>query len=164
MGSSWDSISMKVRCGNKTCRKYIEKSGASRSGLSYYCDSDCLSESQKKKSKTSPAKNRSSIKQAHYAVECSSIIRTKDEGRCRLCGKSTGLAVHHIYYRSDQTNKPWENEYWNQITLCNRPCHLEIVHGDKKKWTPILLGLTWVREVEQKNISLEQLERMINGF
>lgn len=154
---------MKVRCGNKTCRKYIEKSGASRSGLSYYCDSDCLFESQKKKFKTSPAKNRSSIKQAHYAAECSSIIKTKDEGRCRLCGKSTGLAVHHIYYRSDQTNKPWENEYWNQITLCNDD-HLNVIHADKARWTPVCLAYTWFREVEQKNISLEQLERMINGF
>ena len=161
----------KVRCANKNCKKYIEKESAVHAGISNYCDAECLYEGQKKTGKTStpkarkprPKKKRSKVPEStgptDYRPE---IILERDNYRCRLCGGTHGLAVHHINYRSDWRNKEWQNEPWNLITLCNEPCHLTTVHGNKKYYQPLLLGLTWVREVEGQNITIEQLEKRLN--
>lgn len=61
----------------------------------------------------------------------------RDKGKCRLCGTSYNLHLHHIKYRSESKNLI--NEPNNCIMLCDK-CH-KIVHSNKKKWQPILLNL-----------------------
>jgi hypothetical protein len=154
----------KVRCANKNCKKYIEKESAVRRGMVSYCSDECLYQRPQAKRKTSTSKTAKRSKVAEIisgqTIE-QSIVR--DGNRCRVCGKNSGnLAVHHIFYRSDWDNKPWQEEASNKITLCNEPCHLTIVHGNKAKYQPLLLGLIWVREIEGKNITLEQLEKRLS--
>ena len=57
----------------------------------------------------------------------------ENEPYCQLCGSTSYLHIHHIYYRSQlglTTPK-------NLIRLCDK-CH-RLVHSNKKKYQPILL-------------------------
>lgn len=54
------------------------------------------------------------------------IILARDNNKCRCCGASTGLHVHHRQYHvSKQTGSyqlPWKYENKYLITLCEK-CH-----------------------------------------
>ena len=56
----------------------------------------------------------------------------EEQPYCQLCGSTSYLHIHHIYYRS-QLGKTVEK---NLIRLCNR-CHT-LVHSNKKKYQKIL--------------------------
>jgi len=58
----------------------------------------------------------------------------RDKYRCKLCGTSQNLHLHHIIYRSEE--KDLINEPSNCIMLCFK-CH-ELVHSNKKEWQPKL--------------------------
>nr|DAJ75850.1 MAG TPA: NinG recombination protein [Caudoviricetes sp.] len=58
----------------------------------------------------------------------------RDKGKCRLCGTSLNLHLHHIVYRSEDKNLI--NEPTNCIMLCAR-CH-RLVHSNKHYWQPKL--------------------------
>ena len=151
----------KVRCGNKACKEYIEKDSAVHAGLSHYCDSDCMfASSSKPKAKTAKKSPKRKPKKPNpVSEEIRERVLHRDKFRCRACQKTPlNPAVHHIVYRGDFRNKPWENESSNQITLCNQPCHLTVVHGDKRTWQPILLGLVWLSEVENQYLTVEQFK------
>lgn len=153
----------KVRCANKNCKKYIEKESAVRRGMVSYCSDECLYQRPQAKRKTSTSKARKRVTKKSRATESlyePEQILERDK-HCRLCGQSYGLAVHHIFYRSDQLNKPWQNEPWNLLTLCNDH-HLNVIHANKKYWQPICLAYTWFLEVEGKQYMLPELEEMIH--
>lgn len=61
-------------------------------------------------------------------------VLERDKNSCRLCGTSQNLQLHHIVYRSEDTNLI--NEISNCIMLCVK-CH-NLVHSNKHKWQPIL--------------------------
>lgn len=61
----------------------------------------------------------------------------ENEPYCQLCGSTSYLHIHHIYYRS-QLGKTTPK---NLIRLCNN-CH-NLVHTNKKKYQPILLELQY---------------------
>jgi len=57
-------------------------------------------------------------------------------GMCVLCGKTVGLELHHIRGRGRfLTDDPT-----NCVMLCN-DCHENKVHGNLKKYRPILLKI-----------------------
>ena len=58
----------------------------------------------------------------------------RDKEKCRLCGTSLNLHLHHIVYRSEDKNLI--NEPTNCIMLCAR-CH-RLVHSNKHYWQPKL--------------------------
>jgi len=133
----------KVRC--KGCKQYVERDSALRIGLSSYCDRDCLYSTQTKKPKQS--KKVSTVNREPLSEELRNYVLTKDRNRCRLCGKTNSLAVHHVIYRSDKRNKRWQDQASNLITLCIE-CHIPIIHNNKKRWQKVCLGIIWLREVE----------------
>lgn len=61
-------------------------------------------------------------------------ILKRDEYRCRNCGSSYGLEVHHRQYhiikRAGDFRKPWAYDSNNLITLCAR-CH-QVGHAKYK--------------------------------
>lgn len=57
------------------------------------------------------------------------------KGKCALCGSSSWLEYHHIYYRKER--KDLINEPTNGIMLCKKH-HLE-VHSNKKFWQEKLI-------------------------
>ena len=151
----------KVRC--KNCKEYFLREDGFQVGLGWV-HNDCREEftvasfqapKHKKKKSFTPPK----YAESDYTGELRETILTRDEFRCRLCGESNNLAVHHINYRSDYRNKPYENAEWNLISLCNQTCHLRIVHGNKKYYQPILLGMNWIYYTEGRLLSVPQFEK-----
>lgn len=61
----------------------------------------------------------------------------EEEPYCQLCGSTSYLHIHHIYYRS-QLGLTIPR---NLIRLCYR-CHQK-VHSNKKKYQPILLEIQY---------------------
>lgn len=57
----------------------------------------------------------------------------RDKGRCRLCGTTQTLQLHHIHGRGLNLT----NNVNNCIMLCMH-CHLDVVHKNLKKYRPIL--------------------------
>ena len=58
------------------------------------------------------------------------------KGMCVLCGTPYNLQLHHINGRG----KGLTNNPLNCVMLCE-DCHLEVVHGNQKKYRPILNSL-----------------------
>lgn len=62
---------------------------------------------------------------------------TEEQPYCQLCGSTSYLHRHHIYYRS-QLGLTVEK---NIIVLCDK-CH-RLVHSNKKEWQPKLLKIQY---------------------
>ena len=77
------------------------------------------------------SKNRIIVKKEIYQQ-----VYERDKGKCRLCGTSLNLHLHHI----DGRGKDLTNDINNCIILC-RHCHLEVVHKNQKKYRSILKEL-----------------------
>ena len=75
----------------------------------------------------------------------------ENEPYCQLCGSTSYLHIHHIYYRSQlglTTPK-------NLIRLCSK-CHV-LVHSNKRKYQPILL------ELQYKKYGYFEKDEVCNG-
>ena len=87
--------------------------------------------------KNEPRKNKSinkvSKKKTTVTQDTYNKVMQRDNCRCRLCGTSLNLHLHHI----DGRGKDLTNDINNCIMLC-RHCHLEVVHKNQKKYRPIL--------------------------
>lgn len=149
-----------VRCGNRECKKHIQKLGAVRSGISYYCDNDCMYSQQKKALSGSEKRTPPSATAAPIPEETWAHVLERDGYCCRLCGGDSSLDVHHIIYRSTYSNKNWVNEPWNLIVLCRS--HHDLVHNNKRFWQQRLLGLTWLSETVKLNLTPEEFEEKYN--
>ena len=64
-------------------------------------------------------------------------VMQRDNCRCRLCGTSLNLQLHHVIYKSEDKLKI--NDVNNCIMLCVE--HHALVHSNKKYWQPKLLEL-----------------------
>lgn len=84
---------------------------------------------------------KASKKRIFVKKEIYDKVFKRDKGKCRLCGTSLNLHLHHINGRG----KDLTNDINNCIILCQH-CHLEIVHRNQKKYRPILLEL-----IERRN-------------
>lgn len=106
------------------CKEYFDKESMIQSGLSSFCSKEHMLKKMNKNSR--PKKKRSSL-----PSEVREEVLALDGYRCRFCGHNDRpLAVHHIMYRSEDSLRVADID--NLITLCNQPCHLYHVHGNKK--------------------------------
>lgn len=150
----------KVKC--KGCKTYVEKDDAIYSNLSNFCSWDCVFNSSSKKPKKKP-KNVASVEPVGLPSEVREHVLRADGYKCRLCGNpSSNICFHHVIYKSEKKNKPWQDQTSNGITLCNQPCHLDIVHKNKKRFQPLCLGIIWLREVHgDKYTTIYDLEKQL---
>jgi 5-methylcytosine-specific restriction endonuclease McrA len=149
----------KRRC--KHCREYFDRDGMVIRGMSAYCSNEHLvADLNSVKYKSTISKRRN----ADLSSADREAIFRLDGHRCRYCGKhSRNLAVHHIYYRSEAKHEPWLNQPHNLITLCNYPCHLDIVHGNKRRYQALCLQVVWLRMLKNdKETTIAMLERQLN--
>jgi len=127
----------KVRCAS--CRDYIDRDEALRAGVSSFCGEDCRKDKQNSLQAVRGPLKRSRIKRKRAKNPMPEGLRdaviASDGGKCRKCGISNDLHVHHILYRSQGGKHLAEN----LITLC-RECH-DVVHSNKGKWQPACLIL-----------------------
>lgn len=151
----------KRRCAY--CREYFDQSTMIVSSLSAYCCNDHLLKAHSKsRPKAKPKRSNANSGEISTAMRLAAI--ESDGYRCRYCGNlSSQLAVHHVYYRSEARNEPWLHQPHNLITLCNEPCHLTIVHGNKRVYQPLCLQIVWLRMIEGDVVTtIQQLERQSN--
>lgn len=148
----------KRRCAY--CREYFDQSTMIVSGLSAFCSNGHLLKARNKsRPKPQPKQPNDDFDGISPAMRLAAI--EADGYRCRYCGNlSHNLAVHHIYYRSEARNEPWLHQPHNLITLCNYPCHLDIVHGNKRLYQPLCLQIVWLRMIEgDVHTTIQMLER-----
>lgn len=83
--------------------------------------------------KTNKPIKKVSNKRVTVTEETYNKVMQRDKYKCRLCGTSLNLHLHHI----DGRGKDLTNNVDNCIILCEN-CHLNIVHKNQKKYRPIL--------------------------
>jgi hypothetical protein len=106
-------------------------------GVSAFCSDAHRQEHGNKTTKASAARTQKKNRSDGLTNEARERVLALDNFKCRYCGGTDNLAVHHIYYRSEAKGEVWLHEDINLITLCNYPCHIDIVHGNKKLYQPI---------------------------
>lgn len=146
---------MKIRCSQ--CGKYAPRGDMYRSSpLLNVCSPECHLALYRKKS---PPKQGVNERRTDGVVPpiVRAIVDVRDAHRCRYCGVSNNLHIHHILYRS----QGGEHEEGNLITLCAE--HHALVHSSKQRYMPLLLGVLWVHYAERKRLSVPQVERWVHG-
>lgn len=146
----------KFKCGG--CKRYKTEVYKSN-GVQRWCSRECVELQQRRnfsqnavRSHVRPSKPR----KQDIPVEVRKRVMKRDKGRCRFCGTNTGLHLHHVVYRS----QGGLHEESNLITLCHQ-CHA-IVHEDKKRWMPLLLGVIWKTYMGER-FTVPMFERWLDG-
>lgn len=144
----------RVRC--VSCRAYVPRDGVYyRSRTSNVCTEVCFREYYEKQrvksAERKPAKRKNT---SRLDPDLRQIVRRRDGGSCRWCGK-TGEQLHHIVYRSQQGL----DEASNLILLCQE--HHMMAHSNKRRWQPVLLGLIWRGYVEGVWLTVPDMERWL---
>ena len=114
------------------CRQYFDMDKGIALGLSRFCSWDCAYSKRKTKPPT---------KQPEVLPYNREQVLADDGWRCRMCGSSSALHVHHVKYRSEGI----DNSPLNLITLCSKDHGL--VHSDKERYQPLCRGVIWLRSV-----------------
>lgn len=143
------------------CKEYFDKEDMIESGLSAYCSQEHRIKSVDTGRKRLAARRAAKKVEMDVPEETRELVLELDNYRCRYCGKaSNNLVPHHIAYRSEARHEPWLNDPVNLITLCNYPCHLDIVHGNKNLYQPLCRQIVWLRAVHgNRNTTIRMLER-----
>ena len=146
------------------CKEYFDKSDMIQQGLSAYCSQEHRLRSVDTGTKRVAARRRAKKMETDIPADVRELILNLDNHRCRYCGKESGnLVPHHIVYRSEAQNEPWLNDPVNLITLCNYPCHINIIHGNKKLYQPLCRQIVYLRAVRgDKNTTIRMLEKELN--
>lgn len=146
------------------CKSYVLKDEAIRAGLQSFCSPTHMEIYQNEKSLT--GKKAVASKKRYKAPPAPKTDPTahaetlrKDKGRCRVCGSSVNLHVHHILYRSEISIKNGRDDLKNLITLCN--AHHDMVHSDKKVWQPVLIEAARLREEENRLVPIMTLKKRL---
>ena len=110
--------------------------GKINENLCYMCE---FRELKKPKPIKKVSKHKESVTERTY-----NYVFKRDSGKCRLCGTTKDLHLHHINGRG----KDKTNNIDNCIMLCSH-CHLEIVHKNNKYYRPYLNKL--IRGINETN-------------
>ena len=105
-----------------------------RTGIGGVCSDSCL---RLLKKKYSDKKARKALASSRSGSGWKTKVKKRDGGRCRFCGTTAMIQVHHIEYRSQGGS----DEEHNLITLCLD--HHSLVHSNKSYWQPMLRGVIW---------------------
>lgn len=129
-------MNSKLRC--TACKGYYDHDGpdAHKVGLSGVCSSECLDDYlQKCRNKRARRKIHRENKHKYgrrLPGQIRDVVRKRDGARCRFCGTSENIQIHHILYRSQGGG----DVEWNLISLCHD--HHQLMHSSKRKWQPVL--------------------------
>lgn len=131
-------MSNKHRC--TFCREYFEVEDMLAGGIGGVCSTECLRGLQER------ARQKRDRRKLHKAQRKTyhktgrripgperRIARHRDGNRCRWCGTTKALSLHHVIYRSEGG----PDKAYNLLTLC-RPHH-EQAHSNKHLYQPVLL-------------------------
>lgn len=116
-------------------------------GMSRFCSYECA---------YNPRKRQKKPKQKEQPKFDRQEVLKADGQRCRMCGRTSSLHVHHVRYRSEGI----DNTLLNLITLCDED-HAR-VHKDKARYQPLCRGIIWLRTMYgDKGTLIPDLERQM---
>lgn len=85
-------------------------------------------------------------------------VLKRDGHRCRFCGATKRLHVHHARYRSEGI----DHSPQNLLTLCL--LHHDLVHSSKRTWKPVCLAYIWLITVERRSLTLPQVKKLCDSL
>lgn len=134
-------MAKKKRCVQ--CKEYLPEESFYRTGLGLgagVCSEECFDEWKQKyrDKRTRRANNRTRRYGRRLPGTCRERVRNRDEHKCRWCGKTDDLNIHHVRYRSEGG----PDNPKNLITLCFG-CHKQ-VHTNKRLYQPALMLWLWL--------------------
>jgi hypothetical protein len=138
----------KFRCSG--CREYRPTELRRRYGTYQVCSWACLITAQKRTSKADKKRAKPELQS-----KLTRAIRHRDGDVCRWCGKTSGLEVHHIDYRSELGG----DDPTNLITLCG--AHHVQAHSNKRLYKPLLKAYIWFLYVEGRRVTIPQIMRWL---
>ena len=151
-------MNSKARC--TACKGFYDQDGATviKVGLSGVCSSECL-EDLKDKARRKRARRAMHREQKHkfsrrLPGQIRDKVRERDGARCRFCGTSSEIQIHHIQYRSQGGG----DAEWNLISLCHT--HHQLMHSSKRKWQPILQMTQFLFYFEERLFTVPEVERI----
>lgn len=145
------------------CNEYFERDEMIVDRLSAFCSHEHHILHMNTGRERLAERRRKRKQETDVPQEVRDLVFELDGHRCRFCGQSSSnLVIHHIAYRSEAKHEDWLNEPVNLITLCNYPCHLDKVHGDKQLYQPLCRQIVYLRALKSdKTTTIQQLERDI---
>lgn len=146
-------MNSQVRCPG--CKQYRDRAGMQKVGLGYVCDAACM-ELVKEKARDKRARRHkpNTYRTVPPNGDQRRRVRKRDGERCRWCGGTSLLAVHHVLYRS----QGGPNSMDNLITLC--VTHHELVHTNKRIYQPLLLEVLRLTEAGEMFMVPEVMARL----
>lgn len=149
----------RFKCGG--CKKWItDEETWTKTALQRWCSEDCMRGKQRASSQSAVRPHRKPSKRRKDEIPPATreLIYVRDRRSCRFCKRSNvALHIHHINYRSEGV----DHQSHNLILLCQE--HHDLMHSNKKKWKPILLGWIWLTYVEGVNMTVPQAERWLSA-
>lgn len=144
-------MNSRYRCA--TCRHYFSRPAFRTVGFQNVCSDDCLHGLRSTKLSKPSSKSSYRGEDARDVTPATrSEVLERDARRCRWCGTTSGVQLHHIDYRSHGGSHDPDN----LIALC--PEHHAAVHADKRHWQPLLQAYIVLRR-QGRAIYLLDLER-----
>lgn len=155
----------RLRCTN--CREYKDRDSFYKaSSLEKVCSEECFLALRGRRSEASGSTLQRSLKKPRLPQaqtrkrpkrddpppKTRAKVVLRDRGKCRFCGVQT-TELHHIKYKSEGV----DHSEHNLITLCNDH-HINLVHGNKRKWQPLCRMVIWYQYVYGRYITLRQAE------
>lgn len=119
-------------------------------GLGWCCNDACRHEAtqQRRKSKPRPARKGPTSATREN-------VKVRDGQRCRSCGSTRDLTIHHVEYRSEGG----AHDEHNLLTLCGS-CHF-LAHSNKYRYQPVLTELLRLHYDEQRYLSVPEVEKIV---
>jgi 5-methylcytosine-specific restriction endonuclease McrA len=124
------------RC--RACRQYHRDAPYRRINLGAVCSEECLSDITRR-----PTRHRSA--DADIPPQVREAVLARDRHRCRYCGRTADLHLHHIHYRSEGV----DHRATNLITLCG--AHHDLIHSNKRRWQPVCEA--YVRDAQRGRLT-----------
>lgn len=152
-------MNSKKKC--KLCREYFLAEEVVKTNIGNFC-SVCIKDARKPAGKASltPRKMRAQARRKPKRTtpqELKDGVRKRDGHRCRWCGTSKTLEVHHVQYLS-QGGPDHEH---NLVTLCKT--HHDKAHSHKGAWQKTLQLLIWVHYSQNRRMAVPTLVRQLVG-
>lgn len=143
----------KARCSQ--CRDYFNKDDMLRTGLGGLggiCSQECFTafveKTRAKRVRRKAHREQKFTGGRRLPGTCRDRVRRRDGGRCRWCGTTDLLQIHHVFYRSEGgADTPR-----NLLTLCWE-CH-ERAHSNKRKYQRILLYVLWLEYERDRHVTV----------
>jgi 5-methylcytosine-specific restriction endonuclease McrA len=137
------------------CRRHLPRPEYRRVGLGSVCSQECLATAIRPARRDRTPAPVAARSDSDIPLATRVRVRERDRHRCRVCGTTRALHVHHITYRSHGGG----HEPHNLVLVC--AAHHRVIHENPKRYRPLLLAMIWVQYVQGTWTRLPALERRL---